>query len=573
MTLRAKPAVRRPGRAGWDGDRRTTFINIAFVVAIVVSLVILVAYAGYSWWDDHNGMAAKVNGVVLTKDQLRARFAIETFRIDYTEQRIRTLQTAGHISDSVAQQELSFLEQRRTSLPDIALERIIDTELLSQLVGQEKVTVTDADVDAQLTKEATTDEERHVWVIEVAPATDPNTGKPTDAQKAEAKAKADAALAQLKGGKSWDEVAKATSTATSASQAGDLGWMPEQSGYDADFMTAVFAADQGVTTDVIEGADGTYRIGRSTEMSPASVDQAFQTKVEDDGIKMADYRVAARGDAIRTKLGDKILADLSAPGPQRHVLEILLPTSTPGVGAVKVRHILFSPKDDPAGAQTLPATDPAWAQAQKDAEAAYATLKADPSKFDEMARTMSDEGSAKKTGGKQPFYDATSNIDLAFKNAILDPKLKAGDLIPPFKSAFGWHVVQLMRPYGDGDAAFMKTLKDKIAAGADFAQVARDESEGPEAGSGGDIGWIAKEQLATDKDDAIWKTPVGGLSDVVEVANEGTYLFKVVAEETRTPTKEQIAVFKDSGFTNWYTEKKSAAKIEKSATAVAALGR
>ena len=574
MTFRARPVVKRPGRSGWDqGDRRETLINLAFVATIVAAILILTGYAGYSWWDTHNGVVAKVNGTVITKDQLRSRFKIETFRLDYQEAQLRSLNTAGHLADADYSQELSFLEQRRNSLPVIAQERAIDQVLLGQLAPQNGITVSDADIDKQIRTDATVPEQRHVWVIEFAPENNKATGTPGDAEKAAAKAKADAALAEIKGGTSFEDVAKAQSTGSTAAQGGDLGWLPQTSGYDRAFMDAVYAAKQGETTGVVEGSDGTYRIGRFTEQVAATVDASFQTKVEAAGIKMADYREAARADAIRTKLSDKVVADLSAPGKQRHVLEIFLPESSRTIGAVKVRHILFSPKHDAANASKVPASDPSWAEAQKEAQAAYDALKADPTKFDEMARTKSDETSAKSTGGKQPWYDPTSQIDKAFADAIFAKGLKPGDLIPPFKTSFGWHVVQFMRPYGDGDKAWMQSLKDKIAAGADFAQTARDQSEAPDAGTGGDMGWIARGQLSDAKDAAIFTTPVGGLSDIVTVTNEGTYLFKVAAEETRTPTPAQIAVFKDTGFTNWYTTKKNAAKIDRVASAATVLGQ
>ena len=82
MTLRAKPVARRRGRAGWDaGDRRNNLINLGFFVAISLSVLILVGYAAYSWYDDHFGAAASVNGQVITKDQLRNRLQIEDFNL------------------------------------------------------------------------------------------------------------------------------------------------------------------------------------------------------------------------------------------------------------------------------------------------------------------------------------------------------------------------------------------------------------------------------------------------------------------------------------------------------------
>ena len=97
MTLRARPVARRRGRAGWDsGDRRNNLINLGFFAAIGISVLILVGYAAYSWYDDHFGAAATVNGQVITKDDLRNRLAIENFRLDRKSTRLNS----SHIQKS-----------------------------------------------------------------------------------------------------------------------------------------------------------------------------------------------------------------------------------------------------------------------------------------------------------------------------------------------------------------------------------------------------------------------------------------------------------------------------------------
>jgi len=563
MTFRARPVARRPGRAGWDpGTRRTTIINAGFAGAIVVSILILLGYAGWSWYDSHFGAAATVDGVTITNDDVRARLKIETFRIDYTEAQVRAAFAAGHISQSVESQQLQFLDQRRQSIGPITLEKLIDVTLQNKLAANDGLTASDAEVQAQLDKEKTTDEQRHVYVIEVEPATDPKTGQVTDATKAAAKATADKALADLKSGKSWDDVAKADSTAASAPQAGDIGWLTKNSGYDQKLMDAVFAVAVNTPTDVILGDDGTYRIGRVTEIDAAAVDPSFDTKLDAAGIKPADYLVAVKADVLRQKLSDKVVADLSQPSVQRHVLQIKLNSTTPTPDAVEVRHILFSPKDDPGNASHLAATDPAWQKAHDEAVAAYNTLLVDPDKFDEMARTMSDEASAKQTGGKQPWYTPDSAIDAAFASAIFKPNLVPGQILPPVRSTFGWHVIQFMRPYGDGNEAWLEKIKSEADSGHyDFGQLARDQGDGTEAAKGGDIGWVAKGQLSADLEAAIFAASVGGTTTVVDVPNDGDYLFKVIAEETRPADDAQIKVFKDSGFSNWYAAQKAQATI------------
>ena len=470
------------------------------------------------------------------------------------------------MSASDGQQQLQFLSQRRDQLASLTLDRLVDNTLMGSLAVENGVTVTDADVDAQLVAEATTGEQRHVWMIEVQPDSDPVTGEVTDEQKRIALGRAQRALARLKNGESWQDVAKTASDSGIAAQAGDLGWLGKDSGYDEDFMSAVFAAQQNQPTDIVLGADGTYRIGRYTELAPASVDSDFQASIAQANIKLADYRVAVRGDVIRKKLSDQIVADYSAPGPQRQVLEIYLPvpnaSSSGAEPGVKVRQIVFAPNDNTTNANQLPAQDPAWAKAKADADAAYLELKAHPEKFDELARTESDERTAKTTGGKQPWYYESSTVDPAFLSAIFQDGLQPGQLLPPVKSAFGWHVIQFMRGTDVGEAAWLTQVKGTITDEASFRQAAKDNSEGTGAADGGDIGFVAKGQLDGDLERAIFATAIGHASDVVDLSGDGTYLFWVLGEETKAPDAAQLKIFRDSGFTTWYTAKKAAADIK-----------
>lgn len=561
MTLRAKPVARRRGRAGWDsGDRRNNLINAGFFIAIGLSLLILVGYAAWSWYDDHFGTAATVDGQVITKDDLVNRLTIESFDLNYIESRIKTLEAKGRVSSADAQQQIDFINQRRQQLASLTLQRLVDVAVMNKLAATNGIQVSEADVDAQLVSKATTSEQRHVWMIEIEPATDPDTGEVGEDEKRAALVRAQQAFARLSRGESWEDVARTVSDSGLAPQSGDLGWLSKESGYDQAFMDAVFTAELNAPTDVIEGEDEVYRIGRSTEQATAEVDPNLQVLIEEAGIVLADYRAAARADVVREKLSDKVVADMANPGPQRHVLEIYLPEPNPSsVGTedgVKVRHIVFAPNDDAGKAEDLPATDPAWAKAKADADAAYAAVKANPQRFDEMARTLSDEPSAKDTGGKQPWYYPSSSVDAAFKAAILAEGLTPGQLLEPVKSAFGWHVIQFMRPTGDGDEAWLNSLKAQITDDASFKQLAKDNSQGTEAEDGGDIGWVAWGQLQDELDTATFATAVGSLSNVIPIASDGVYLIKVLAEETRTPTEEQLKIFEDSGFTYWYTRER-----------------
>jgi parvulin-like peptidyl-prolyl isomerase len=399
----------------------------------------------------------------------------------------------------------------------------------------------------------------------VTPQIDSGKTVPTDAQKAAAKKIADQALTDITtGAKKWVDVAKAVSTDSSKATGGDIGWIDKSATEDKAFLDAVFAAAQDKPTAVLVGADGTYRIGRVTEIAPAAVDPAWTTKLTDAGFTVDAYRKVIESEVVRQSLEDKVLADVTKSDKQRDVLEIAIqaPQKPPSAQAIKVRHILFSPNHDPSAASTVAADDPAWTAAKLAAQKAYDDLKKDPSKFDAMARTLSDESSAKGdtgTGGKLPYVDTDGSFVKEFADAVLKDGLKAGDLLEPIKTSFGWHVIQVM--YRPPDLDQMKKIRDALAAGGDFATLAKDNSETGEAGKGGAVGWVVKGQLDDRLTAAIFAAPVGGLSDIVEIKGGGTFLFKVLSEKTALPDATQLDLLKSRAFQNWYGQKKDAVTV------------
>ena len=579
MTFRAKPVVRRFQRPSWDTrDRRNFYLNLGFGLAVIAAVVILGVAVALSYYNDHLASVGSVAGQTITKDELRDRLAIETWRLDVAQRRIRAKATAGELTQAQAELQTQSIDQARQSLLETSLERIIDNRIQAGLATEEGVTVSDQDVDAKLTEEATDPESRHAWQIEVKPQSDPGSSGPTTEQKAAARSTIERALADIKGGKAWEDVARTVSTdSATAPQAGDLGWATkDDTQTDEPFLTAIFAAAINTPTDVVEGEDGIFRIGRVTEIAPESVDGAYQDQLVNDGIDLAKYRGVVRGDVIRTKLEDKLVADASKPAPQRETAEIYLSQETVDLpdDAVKVRHILFSPKDDPQAASNgdIPDDDPSWGQANLDADAAYARLKNDISQFDTLAREESDEESARGpegTGGVLGAYvSADSSYVESFSKPILDAKPTDGQLLPPIKTEFGYHVVQVMSHAPD-----LAAIKAKLDTGqGDFAAIAREVSDAPEASRGGDLGWIAKGQLPKEQIDAIFAAPIGKTSPVVTVTDDGQYLFLVKSEEDRAAEGRQLDSIRSRLFSDWYQPKKDAVAVERDESIASGLG-
>jgi parvulin-like peptidyl-prolyl isomerase len=570
MSFRARPTSTR-GRTWDDRDRRSMLLNIGFGVTVAVAVILLLVAFGFSWYNEHLAAAASVNGQSITRDAFRKQFAINSFRNEYQGRRVRTLLTAGHIRTADAQAREEVLSQRSQQGATISLEQLVDGAIMAQLAASQNVTVAEADIDARMAEDATTPEMRHAWLIAVAPELAEGETEFTDAEKAAAKAKADQALADLKAGKDWETVAKAVSTDTTKTQGGDIGYIDENAALDRPFVEAVMAAAQNAPTEVIEGADGIYRIGRTTDVVAPVVDATYESQLKESEIDLADYREALRRDVLRTKLSDAILAGYLVAGPQREVSEIWQQEgqSATGPGAVRVRHILYSPNDDPAAAAQVPEGDAAWTTAEADARAAYAKLQADPSLFDSLARAESDEDAALTSGGKLPYFSTEDAVDPAFAAAIHKPGLQPGQLLEPVKSAFGWHVIQVM--HFPTDVEWATTLKGQIDAGTlPFADAARDNSDKEDAVKGGDMGWVTKGQLDPELEKAIFAAPVGKVSDPLTIEGDGVYLFLVNDEQTREPDAIQKAALETAAFSTWYTTQKAGFDITRDPAITAA---
>lgn len=572
MTFRAKPVVKRSHRAGSETrNRRNLYLNLAFGLVVLVAIAILAIAAGASWYDQHLAPVAAVNGQSITKDEFTRRFAIENHRLDVTERRFNTEHAAGRLTDDEWTSQLRFVTQARQQVPQQTLDRLIDSRIQAALADQEGVTVTPQQIDARITREATSPEQRLAWMIEVAPKVDDGKDAPTAEQKAVAKKAADQALADLAAGKNWEDIAKAVSTDSSAPSGGKLGWVTAESALDETFRTALFKLAKDARTGVIEGTDGNYRMGRVTDIAAASVDESYRTQIADAGIAVEAYDAVVKADLVRIALEDRIKAGALQPGPQRRVAEIFIQAPQagsepqPGDGSVKVRHILFSPNDDPQKASTLAATDPAWKKAEDAARGAYARVKADPTQFDAIARKESDESGDDVTGGKLSYFNpamsAGGQLDAKFGEAIFKPGLKAGDILEPVRSAFGWHVIQIMYFPPDLDAA--KKMKADAEAGKPFAQLAKDFSDGSEAAKGGELGWMAPLQVDHKSSDAIFKVPVGSLTDPIVIENDGIHLYKVLEVATRTPEGAQKQTLEAQAFANWYAAKKAAFDVRR----------
>jgi parvulin-like peptidyl-prolyl isomerase len=570
MTSRTKPTAKRSGRPGRDAEnRRHLYTNLAFGLVVIVGVITLVGAAVSTYVGAHFIEVATVNGQSINQDAVRDRALVDTFRVNETEAQARDQNQLGRLSDTDLQTRLAILEQQRQSMASSTLDELIDATLQTQLAANSGITISDAQVDQRLVDEATTKEERHIGMITIAPETTAGATAPTDAQKAAARTAADKALADIKGGKAFEDVAKAVSTDGYAANGGDVGWIrADGSSIDSTLVSALFALGQDGLTDVIVTSDGTCLIGRVIEIAPQTVDSGWTDKITAAGVPMSAYREAVRADLVRDALSKKVVADATTqPTVQRQVSEIFISSANyqgPG-DEVKVSHILYTPDDKvPDPNAPYASNDPGWDTAKAKAQATYDKLKALPAdqltaEFATIAKADSKDTTSGVNGGELDWF-SRSSLDTTFGDAIFKDGLKKGDLLPPVQSQYGWHVVLFEGRRGSPESRVAGLQVEASVPGADFAQLARDNSDSADAASGGDLGWVAHYQLDAERENSIFAAPVGKVSDPLQTSG-GYYLFLVRAEQTRLPDGDQLTTLQGVAFQNWYAAEKTKATI------------
>ena len=205
MTFRAKPVVKRAHRPAWETqDRRNFYLNLGFGLIVVLAVLILAIAAAAVLVQrppragrqrrrpvDHQGRVPRP----LPDRDLAARRGGAP---DPDRGPCRAPdRSPGHVAPVRASPSSA------SQLPSTTLERLIDTKLQAKLAAAGR-RHRDARGHRRPARRARRrrPESRHAWVIEVAPETDLGAVGPTAAQKAAAKAKAEAALKDLQSGKS-----------------------------------------------------------------------------------------------------------------------------------------------------------------------------------------------------------------------------------------------------------------------------------------------------------------------------------------------------------------------------------
>ena len=572
MTFRppaTKPTRRRTRQVD---TRRAIFMNAAFGFASLAAVALLGGVLFANWYADHGAAVGSVGGVAISKDAVRAEVAVMQAEYDRDLTDDDTLRNEGQLSTTdygTVTSNITTAEDP-TTLYSAALTQLQENLTLQQYADKNNISVTDADVDAQIVKDGTLPELRHVMAIGVVAAVTAPSAVPTSAQLAAAQTQAKTYVDAIAAGtQKWADVATEAESSGITNDTGDLGITAQsQLNLDPDFVQAIFALKKvNDVTGLFLGTDGVYRFATVTAIVPPYVDSGWKDAV-DSASNAGDYRNAARAEALKAAVQKSVESQyVSGPMVSRHVEEIYVSAgySQPGDGPeAKIKMMIFAPNHDTSSASSLDPSDPAWAEAKSRADAAYAALQTDSTQFTKMAldTTNNDDPYAASQGGDLPWLpqalftgDPSSQQGLgmtAVPSTIFAPGLSPGLLAPILESSLGYVLVdfQGLRP---GPAQRIADADLGINTGTSFEDEAAKYSDSSDAYSGGDMGWVTPYQLSSDLQQAIFQAPIGGISRMVETS-AGFGLFKVLAQETRTPDAAQQLKLKQVVFATWLSD-------------------
>ena len=193
----------------------------------------------------------------------------------------------------------------------------------------------------------------------------------------------------------------------------------------------------------------------------------------------------------------------------------------------KLRHILISVRSGAAP------------QEYKEAEAKADKLVAELRNGADFAKTAMAESQGRTAlNGGDMGWRKDAQLPSIF--ADIAPKMSVGDVSEPIRTASGFHIIKLEDKRGgnsqliqqaevrhilitpnevrDQDQAreLINQIYERLKAGADFAELAREYSDDPGSGaSGGDLGWVSPGDMVPEFEQAMDATPTGELSTPV----------------------------------------------------------
>jgi peptidyl-prolyl cis-trans isomerase SurA len=305
------------------------------------------------------------------------------------------------------------------------------------------------------------------------------------------------------------------------------------------------AADSGMRVDELQLDRAVQRIAESNKATLAE----FRGRLEGDGVAFDKFRAEVRQQILLTRLREREVDDRVQVSDSE--VDIYLEDNR-SAGAVEynVAHVLVRVPEQ--------ATPERIDQARARAEKARADALAGGD-FARLAASTSDAADALQGGSLG--WRSPSRLPELFADAL--KTMQPGDVSGVLRSPAGFHLLKLLERRGAGLAApvtqtrarhiLVKTselvseadalrrlagLRERIAGGTDFAQLARLNSEDGTAARGGELGWVHPGDTVPEFERAMNALKPGELSEPVRTPF-GFHLIEVLERRTADVSTER----------------------------------
>jgi peptidyl-prolyl cis-trans isomerase SurA len=308
-----------------------------------------------------------------------------------------------------------------------------------------------------------------------------------------------------------------------------------------------FARESGVRID-----DGVLdkTIARIAQQNKMSVERLRST-LEADGVPFSRFREEVRAELTIARLREREVD--SKIVVTEGEIDALLQNFGAAEGhnqEYNLGHILVRIPEQ-AGADAIQArrarAEEALAQLSKGAD------------FGQVAATYSDAPEA-LNGGNLGWRDST-RLPTLFVEAL--KAIRRGEVTPLLRSSNGFHILKLLDQRGAAAVMVQQTharhilirtnevvsesearnrlvgLRERIDNGADFAELARLQSQDSSASKGGDLGWLSPGDTVPDFERALNQLQINQVSQPVQT-EFGWHIIQVLARREQDMSKERL---------------------------------
>lgn len=339
-----------------------------------------------------------------------------------------------------------------------------------------------------------------------------------------------------------------------------------------------FARETGIRIDDAQLDAAIGRIAAGNKMTP----QQFRQALEKDGIVFSRFREEIRDEFTMARLREREVDSrlVISDGEVDNYL-----ANQQAAGAVEeyqLAHILLRAPES-ASPEQLQKLKVKAEQALKRAR--------DGENIAELAAAFSDAPDALQGGALG--WRALDRLPALYAEAVA--KLNPGGVSDLLRSPAGFHIIKVLGKRGSGAAAPVQQtharhillrisevvsetearrklddLRERLAHGADFAELARLFSQDGSAAKGGDLGWLTPGDTVPDFEKAMDALKDGEISQIVQ-SPFGLHIIQVIERRQRDMTEERKRMDArqalrerklDDAFQDWIRQLRDRAYVE-----------